>query len=289
MSDKKIQPSVAEFAVEALKPENQRIIPVNEHALQTCLRENGEQIGMAATINQQAHIIAQRDTTIAEQADEIERLRMQLAACGVVALSNTPESAKNARIMHPDYMSASCEDVARAVDREMELRAEIAESKGELLDWAVERWHSEVSQRPMHNVHRRSLDDTWRQIIRRLGGDTGLLCGPAHDDLLTYSEEVARLNASRDVVLGDTVADRLDNLADTYQPGSQIQSDLYAAATVWRKHLSAVPITAPDHSADAGTVRVPREALGWALSPDDSIGRTLAQRELRALLAGGAQ
>lgn len=34
-----------------------------------------------------------------------------------------------------------------------------------------------------------------------------------------------------------TVADRLDKLADKQVPGSQTQSDLYAAATVWRKHL----------------------------------------------------
>ena len=51
---------------------------------------------------------------------EIERIR--LAACGVVAMANTPESAKKARDMHPDYMSASCMDVAKAVDREMAYR-----------------------------------------------------------------------------------------------------------------------------------------------------------------------
>lgn len=56
---------------------------------------------------------------------EAELLRMQLAACGVVAMSNTPESAGWARDMHPDYMSASCQDVMRAVDREMALRAEV--------------------------------------------------------------------------------------------------------------------------------------------------------------------
>ncbi|HLV16000.1 MAG TPA: hypothetical protein VKY70_00865 [Pseudomonas sp.] len=56
---------------------------------------------------------------------EAERLRMQLAACGVVALANTPESAAKARDMHPDYMSASCQDVMRVVDREMALRAEV--------------------------------------------------------------------------------------------------------------------------------------------------------------------
>lgn len=53
-----------------------------------------------------------------------------------------------------------------------------------LLDWAVDRWHAEVSQRPLINIHRRTLDETWRQIIRKLGGDPVDLCGPAHADLL---------------------------------------------------------------------------------------------------------
>lgn len=60
----------------------------------------------------------------------------------------------------------------------------------ELLEWAVERWHLEVSQRPLVNVHRRSLDDTWRQVIRKLGGDPIDLCGPGHDALLAQSQEV---------------------------------------------------------------------------------------------------
>lgn len=59
----------------------------------------------------------------------------------------------------------------------------------ELLEWAVGRWHAEVSQRPLVNVHRRALDDTWRQVIRRLGGDAGLLCGPAHDELLAAAPQ----------------------------------------------------------------------------------------------------
>lgn len=62
---------------------------------------------------------------------EAERLRMQLAACGVVALANTPETAALNRSMHPDYMSASCQDVMRAVDREMTLRAEVEQLKAE--------------------------------------------------------------------------------------------------------------------------------------------------------------
>src|SRR5690606_22731683 len=40
-----------------------------------------------------------------------------------------------------------------------------------LVDWAVDRWHAEVANRPLINVHRRTLDSTWRQVIRRLGED----------------------------------------------------------------------------------------------------------------------
>lgn len=65
------------------------------------------------------------------QAREIERLRMQLVACGVVALANTPESAAKARDMHTDYMSASCGDVIRTVDIQMQLRAELAALKAQ--------------------------------------------------------------------------------------------------------------------------------------------------------------
>lgn len=53
-----------------------------------------------------------------------------------------------------------------------------------LLRWAADKWHAEVANRPLVNVHRRSLDDTWRQVIRKLGGDDVSLCGLRHDDLL---------------------------------------------------------------------------------------------------------
>ena len=51
------------------------------------------------------------------------------------------------------------------------------------LEWAVERWNAEVKNRPMINVHRRTLDDAWRQVIRRFGGDPDKLLGPSHDEL----------------------------------------------------------------------------------------------------------
>ena len=57
------------------------------------------------------------------------------------------------------------------------------------VQWAVGRWHAEVENRPLVNVHRRSLDDTWRQVIRHFGGDPEALCGPSHDDLLAAQEQ----------------------------------------------------------------------------------------------------
>ena len=36
--------------------------------------------------------------------------------------------------------------------------------------WAEERWRAEVEHRPKENKHRRALDGTWRQVIRKLGG-----------------------------------------------------------------------------------------------------------------------
>lgn len=53
-----------------------------------------------------------------------------------------------------------------------------------VLIFAVSRWNAEVKNRPLRNVHRRTLDDTWRQVIRFAGGDDVSLCGPVHDDLV---------------------------------------------------------------------------------------------------------
>jgi hypothetical protein len=57
----------------------------------------------------------------------------------------------------------------------------------EMAEWAVERWNAEVKNRPLINVHRRSLDDVWRQVIRHCGGDPDVLIGPNHDALLAAS------------------------------------------------------------------------------------------------------
>lgn len=53
------------------------------------------------------------------------------------------------------------------------------------LAWAYSRWVAEVGNRPLVNVHRRTLDDTWRQVIRYFGGEAALkLIAAPHDTLV---------------------------------------------------------------------------------------------------------
>lgn len=41
----------------------------------------------------------------------------------------------------------------------------------DLLSWACGRWRTEVQDRPLVNKNRRTLDDTWRQVVRYAGGN----------------------------------------------------------------------------------------------------------------------
>lgn len=60
---------------------------------------------------------------------ELERERLRLAACGVVAMADTPESAAKARDIHPDYRSASLDDVIRQVDALIELCSKLGQQE----------------------------------------------------------------------------------------------------------------------------------------------------------------
>jgi DUF917 family protein len=64
-------------------------------------------------------------TTIDQLRIELLREQMRLAACGVVAMANTPDTAAKARNILPEYHSDSCDEVARVVDENMKLRAAI--------------------------------------------------------------------------------------------------------------------------------------------------------------------
>ena len=59
---------------------------------------------------------------------------------------------------------------------------------GEAAEWAIKKWHDEVLNRPLQNVHRRTLDDTWRQVIRHFGQDPDQVLPLAdHDTLIALS------------------------------------------------------------------------------------------------------
>ena len=87
---------------------------------------------LADAMTEAADTITALRAEVEQLKADLERERMRLAACGVVALSNTPESAAKARQMAPEYWSASCGDVERAVDREMALRSQLSARDAEL-------------------------------------------------------------------------------------------------------------------------------------------------------------
>ncbi len=81
---------------------------------------------IVATLHQSAlQVIDRAADRIESLQRELETERIRLAACGVVAMANTRESAALQRKMLPEYESASCDDVARAVDREMQYREQV--------------------------------------------------------------------------------------------------------------------------------------------------------------------
>ena len=79
-------------------------------------------------------LIADMQAEIDSLRDQLEVERIRLAACGVVAFANTPDSSEKARNMLPIYRSASCDDVARIVDSEMELREQLAAAQARILE-----------------------------------------------------------------------------------------------------------------------------------------------------------
>lgn len=70
-------------------------------------------------------VAAERDSL----REQLEAERMRLVACGVVAMSDTPESAAKSREMHPEYRSASLGDVERTVDQLMALRERLGDAE----------------------------------------------------------------------------------------------------------------------------------------------------------------
>jgi hypothetical protein len=63
------------------------------------------------------------------------------------------------------------------------------------VQWAVDQWRAQVEKRPLRNVHRRALDDVWRQVIRHFGGDADMLLPlPCHDEMVAENPQAAIRN-----------------------------------------------------------------------------------------------
>ena len=98
-----------------------------------------------------------------------------------------------ALVDHLDRMGNATSCVLTVEDRAIEYvivvmpkaTYEVTKQSTALLVWAVERWNAEVKNRPLVNIHRRTLDDTWRAVMRYAGGNPDELVGPDHDTLAT--------------------------------------------------------------------------------------------------------
>lgn len=147
-----------------------------------------------------------------EAADHIERLtaeleteRMRLAACGVVAMANTRESAEKQRQMLPEYMSASCQDVMRAVDAEMDYREQLTETRDLAEHWAIlaEQRRVELGEcrkdaeryQYLRNIER-------RECLDLTGPEAGVWCDAENEmgELLLLTED--DLDAAIDAAMG---------------------------------------------------------------------------------------
>lgn len=103
---------------------------------------------------------------------ELERERLRLTACGVAAKADTPESAATARDrIHPDYRSASLDDVCEMVDRLMTARARLNEqepiSSADAASSGKERLTQQVKRKMLENLDR-SCDTTTAEIIEQI-------------------------------------------------------------------------------------------------------------------------
>jgi len=67
------------------------------------------------------------------------------------------------RVNHPAYGGETLMDIIGKIQREAaeEMRYMVEE-------WAQFRWEAEVKNRPDENIHKRTLDNTWKQVIREV-------------------------------------------------------------------------------------------------------------------------
>lgn len=83
------------------------------------------------------------------------------------------------------YHIADISKMVAGIDADAQ-QAPAAPDVAGLVEFAVRSWHEQVANRPLVNVHRRTLDSVWRQVIRFAGEDDVALIGPRHDALAAH-------------------------------------------------------------------------------------------------------
>lgn len=143
----------------------------NEDAMRAYVDADRAQRAIAS-----GEVAAEPALTEAPKLNDIEQYRQQMAGICTAAFGYW----KLGDSIHPDYDTPALRDVAGLYAK----YAELFKLRDELADWAAGRWHAEVANRPLTNIHRRSLDDTWRQVLRYAGVDDRERLGPTHDELV---------------------------------------------------------------------------------------------------------
>jgi hypothetical protein len=89
---------------------------------------------------------------------ELETLRVQLAACGVAAMANTPATVAQRLSRDSPYWTASYGDVCRAVDKQIELRDRQDETVRTFLGWLS----GDIPE--LHSVEVPRLAESWERF-----------------------------------------------------------------------------------------------------------------------------
>jgi len=238
VSDKPIPPSVA------------------EHALISCLSENGANIGMVATIAQQAELLRLQGDKIQRQAAELHALKMPGAAlkqAGVAAM--------------PEWLS---DDESMA--ERLRLAGWVATHDGQ---WSgAELFRLEVLRAVRLNASRDVVPvqiEPTRSVLVEFAAEEQFLLFCDEDEFVDIAQSVLRRFAA------PTPAPARCEYCDG-------TGDVHSLDGEWRGECTECK---PDHSADdIKMVMVPRELANRITSTDNHVRQT-ARRELRNMLMAG--
>jgi hypothetical protein len=181
---------------------------VAEHALQTCLSENGEQIGMAATIAQQAELIRLQAAEIERLTEYAKWLEKTLSGNAVAALKQAGDGAGSEGSAAQKSFWAGFE-AAKLDDQCSNIRTAWNEFKGsdQFKRLNASRYESSPERKWAHEVGQSIRIDAWRQHEKLSYWTASLITNDGTDLSITGPSEHAAVLAVMDMFVagcGDT-------------------------------------------------------------------------------------